>query len=155
MHKHGIKCHWKVLKSSMLIKCLRFEFWLCYKSLIWQKEKNFTMMLILNLHIYMYRNDTLPFFCTSLISTSNHLFVCVDYIWMFSFIYRREIYERDLNRQKEQKSSKVPPSDGFSSYFTSTKENQSNKDHTAYSSKYKGTSFKTRFDFQEPSGSSW
>lgn len=68
---------------------------------------------------------------------------------------RREIYERDLNRQKEQKSSKVPPSGGFSSYFTSTKENQSNKDHTAYSSKYKGTSFKTRFDFQEPSGSSW
>ena len=68
---------------------------------------------------------------------------------------RREILERDLNRQKEQKSSKVPPTGGFSSYFTSTKENQSTKDQTAYSSKYKGTSFKTRFDFHEPDDFSW
>ncbi|XP_078323681.1 uncharacterized protein LOC111126840 isoform X2 [Crassostrea virginica] len=68
---------------------------------------------------------------------------------------RREILERDLNRQKEQKSSKVPPTGGFSSYFTSTKENQSTKDHTAYSSKYKGTNFKTRFDFHEPDDFSW
>ncbi|XP_056012888.1 uncharacterized protein LOC130052343 isoform X2 [Ostrea edulis] len=62
---------------------------------------------------------------------------------------RREILERDLNRSKEQKSTKVPPG-GFS-----TKEDKSNKDDSAYSNKYKGTRFKTRFDFSEPNDFSW
>lgn len=64
-------------------------------------------------------------------------------------VCRREILERDLNRSKEQKSTKVPPG-GFS-----TKEDKSNKDDSAYSNKYKGTRFKTRFDFSEPNDFSW
>lgn len=64
---------------------------------------------------------------------------------------RREILERDLNRPKEQKTTKVPPN--FTYY--SSKENKSDKDDSAYSSKYKGTSFKTRFDFKEPHDFSW